>query len=317
MSDRLVTTVIPNWNLKADLAECLDSLRRVPYTPHRVIVVDNGSADGSPQLVEERYPWVSLVTLPENRGYAAALNVGVVKAVEADTDYVFALNNDTVVEPQSLGKLVEGLESEASIGIAAPKILYHDHRDMVYRLGDRIYSWLPIPLAFGPGWKDRPKFSGVEEYDYVSGCAMLIRSELFQEIGLFDTGFFMYYEDADFCRRARRAGYRIVSVGDAVIYHKASLSADKIRSSIVKTRARNRMRFYRRYEHGPHPWLTYTTLALVAAWRSFSGLVKGDRHLVKQYLEGLWEGWQESPPPVRYDRIDQLRTPEDQDKRSA
>ncbi len=308
MPDRLVITVIPNWNLKTDLGECLDSLSQSTYASHRVIVVDNGSTDGSPDFVKERYPWVSLIVLPENRGYAAALNAGIVKAVEQGANYVFALNNDTVVEKDAIATLVDVMASDESIAIAAPKILYHDHPATIYRLGDRIYPWLPLPLAFGQGWSDRPRFSGVMEFDYVTGCAMLVRTSLFLEIGLFDTGFFMYYEDADFCRRARRRSHRIVCVGDAVIYHKASLSAKKIGGSIVKTRARNRVRFYRRYRHGPHPWLTYVALALVAAWRSFFGLLTRQGHLVKQYLQGLREGWQESPPPVRYDRASEVET---------
>jgi len=310
MADGLVTTVIPNWNLKGDLAECLDSLRQTSYSPHRVIVVDNGSTDGSPDLIEKEYPWVSLLVLPQNRGYAAALNVGIAEALEESADYVFALNNDTVVEADALGRLVEILASDESIGIAAPKILYYDHPETIYRLGDRIYPWLPLPWAFGEGWTDHPRLDDVVEYDYVTGCAMLIRSDLFREIGLFDTGFFMYYEDADFCRRAQRRGHRIVCVGDAVIYHKAALSADKIKSSIVRTRARNRIRFYRRYPHGPHPWLTYATLAFIAAWRSLSGLLKGNGHLVKQYLQGLWEGWHETPPPVRFAEAHQPETSE-------
>jgi hypothetical protein len=307
----LVITIIPNWNLRTDLGECLNSLQESTYADHRVIVVDNGSIDGSPEFVREQYPWVSLIALRENRGYAAALNVGIISALKQGAEYVFALNNDTVVEAETLARLVEILESDESIAIAAPKILYYDHPTTIYRLGDRIYPLLPLPLAFGQGWSDGPRFSDVTEYDYVTGCAMLIRASLFRDIGLFDTGFFMYYEDADFCRRARSRGHRIICVGDTVIYHKASLSANKIRHSIIRTRARNRVRFYRRYPHGPHPWLTYLALGLVAVWRSFSGLMSGQGALVRRYLLGLWEGWREPPPPVRYDGSGEFETTRD------
>ena len=97
---------------------------------------------------------------------------------------------------------------------------------------------------------------------------MLIRVSLFREIGLFDVGFFLFYEDADFCRRVRDHGYRIICDGNTIIYHKANLSTGKDRSLPVGL-ARNRVRFYRRYRHGPSPWLTYLVIAGVALWRVF------------------------------------------------
>lgn len=300
MANALVVTVIPNWNLKKDLGECLDSLQKVSYSPHQVIVVDNGSTDGSPDFVTVQYPWVHLISLPENRGYAAALNAGIARALEWGAEYVLALNNDTVVEPGALTRLVEVLASDETIGVAAPKLLYYDHPERIYSLGDRTYRWLPVPLSFGRRWRDRSLFTGVLEFDYVTGCAMLIRSRVFREIGLFDTSFFMYYEDADFCRRVRQHGYRIVCVGDAIIYHKAALSANTNKVFLHRIRARNRVRFYRRYRHGPHPWLTYLVLILVALYRSAADILRGRNQLVKAYLEGLWEGWHEPSQEPRY-----------------
>jgi len=293
MTSSLVVTVIPNWNLKADLGECLDSLSRVTYSPHRVVVVDNGSTDGSPDFVTARYPWAHLIVLPQNRGYAAALNAGIVHALGLGADYILALNNDTVVETEALTRLVEVLASEETIGVAAPKVLYYDHPERIYSLGDRIYCWLPLPLGFGRRWRDQPRLRGVMEFDYVTGCAMLIRSSLFQEVGLFDTSYFMYYEDADFCRRTQIRNHRIVCVGDAIVYHKAARSTSKNKTLLVRIRARNRVRFYRRYRHGPHPLLTFVALGIVALWRSLAGVLKGQSHLVKSYLQGLWEGWRE------------------------
>lgn len=293
----LVTTIIPNWNLKDDLGECLDSLSHITYANHQIIVVDNGSNDGSVDFVKRRYPWVTLIALPQNQGYAAALNAGIVRALEQGSSYVFALNNDTIVEPDVLTKLVTVIKSDSSIGIAAPKVLYYDDPNRIYRLGDRKYRYLPLPVGFGNKWRDRHKFSGIMEFDYVSGCAMLIRASLFRVLGLFDTSFFMYYEDADFCRRAKEHDYRIVCVGDVVIYHKASLSAKKEKITISYIRARNRVRFYRRYKHGLHPVLTYITLAIVALWRTLLGLIRGQSEMVRAYLQGLWDGSHDSSPP--------------------
>src|SRR6266545_2070827 len=258
MAHAQVITVIPHWNLKKDLAECLDSLQRIAYPAHQVVVVDNASTDGSVEFLREQYPWVHMIGLPQNGGFAVAL-----------------------------------MDAEPSIGVVAPKVLYYDHPELIYRLGDRMYRWLPLPIGFGTKWRDHPRYTGVMEFDYVSGCAMLIRATLFHEIGLFDPTYFMYYEDADFCRRVRAHRYRIVCLGDAVLYHKTSLSAKKDPALICRIRARNRVRFYRRFPHGPHPWLTYLALTLIAIWRLVADVIRGRRDLLKPYLLGLRDGWRE------------------------
>src|SRR5690606_20751009 len=251
---------IPHWNLKDDLLECLHSLQRTTYAHHQVVVVDNGSTNGSPELLEREYPWVQLIRLPENRGYSGAVNAGIEYALAVEADFVFVLNNDTVVPPDTIGSLVDAFSGDPAIGIVAPKILYYDRPDRVFSLGDRSYRLLPMPRGFGYTQRDRPDFAGIMEFDYVPACAMLIRTDLFHHVGFFDVTYFMYYEDADFCRRARDRGYRVLCQADAVIYHKASLSADKNKTVISRVRARNRVRFYRQYRHGPHPWCTYLCL---------------------------------------------------------
>jgi GT2 family glycosyltransferase len=300
LSSALLVTVVPNWNLKADLAECLDWLRRASYSPHQIIVVDNGSTDGSVELVAANYPDVILIALPENRGYAAALNAGIMRALAMGAEYVSALNNDTLVPAEAWTKLVSLLAQDATIGIAAPKILYLNHPDRLFSLGDRVYPWLPVPRAFGYKWKDRPSLAHVMEFDYVTGCAMLLRASLFLEIGLFDVGFFLFYEDSDFCRRVRDHGYRIICDGSTGIYHKASLSTGKDRVFTSRIRARNRVRFYRRYRHGPSPWLTYLVLAIVALWRVLIYTFTRRQQLIAPYLNGLLEGWREPPSMPQY-----------------
>ncbi len=300
MLDDLLITVVPNWNLKTDLIECLESLRRVSYAPHRIIVVDNGSTDGSAEMIPTDYPDVILIALPENWGYAAALNAGIVRALALGAVYVVALNNDTVVPFDTFSRLVSRMAQDPGISIVAPKILYYSHPDLIFSLGDRMYRWLPVPRGYGYKWKDSPSLARSMEFDYVTGCAMLIRASLFREIGLFDTGFFLFYEDGDFCRRARDRGGRIVCDGSTVIYHKASLSTGKDRTLTSRIRACNRVRFYRRHRHGPSPFLTYLVLAVVALWRIITYAFSGQRQLVTPYLQGLLEGWREDPVPPQY-----------------
>ncbi len=291
MSYPILVSIVVNWNLKKELGECLDSLCQVDYPGHKIVVVDNGSTDDSAAFVATHYPDVKLIVLSQNQGYAAGLNAGISYALEQGASYVFLLNNDTLVEKNAVSRLIEVLESNPEIGIASPKIILYHSRDRIFGLGDRIYPFLPLPVGFGYGKRDSPKYHKIMEFDYVTGCAMMVRSEIFRKVGLFDTSYFMYYEDADFCRRVHDYGYRIVCVGHAIIYHKFARSTAQNKTQMVRIRARNRIRFYRRYKHGPHPWLTYGALGLIAIWRCLLNFLKGRGWWIRPYLQGLWEGW--------------------------
>ncbi len=297
----LVITVIPNWNLKKDLGECLDSLRQSAYPANQVVVVDNGSADGSLEFVRANYPEVCCLALPENCGYAAALNTGIEYGLTKNPGYIFALNNDTIVEPDCIAILVKTLEADPSIGMAAPKILLYNQLDHLYGLGDRRYRWLPMPVGFGYRQKDSPRVSGLLDFDYVTGCAQMIRAGAIRTAGLYDTSFFMYCEDSDFCRRVRDHNFRIVCVTAAVLYHKAAVSTDKDKAANIFLRARNRVRFYRRYRHGPLPALTYLAIGATALWRTAGFVRQGRQDLARSYWQGLRQGWREPLPPPEYD----------------
>jgi len=294
MSKPHVISVIVNWNGKEDLRECLDSLAHVEYEPFSILVVDNGSSDGSVVFVSTHYPSVDIISLPHNHGYAFGLNKGVLMALEKKPDYIFILNNDTVIEPLAISRLIDVMESEKTVGIAAPKVLCYDQPTKVYSLGTRSYRWLPLPVNFGYKKHDRLSYNRIMEFDYVTGCAMMVRSEIFHEVGLFDTSYYMYYEDADFCRRVRERGYRIVCVGDAVVYHKGARSTGRNKSLFTRIRARNRIWFYRRYRHGPHPWITYGALWLLALLHSVRYIKKRNWELIIPYWQGFLEGWYKS-----------------------
>ena len=178
-----VVTVVPNWNFAADLAQCLDSLAASTYLDHAVIVVDNASSDDSIPYLQQNYPQVTAVALPENRGYAAALNVGIACALAQGAGYVFALNNDTLVPAETIGRLVDVVKQEKDIGVVAPKILNHRHPGTLYSLGDRRSPWLPLPRAYGYGWRDQPGLTDLMEFDYVTGSRCSFPRASFQMSG--------------------------------------------------------------------------------------------------------------------------------------
>lgn len=290
MGHRRLMTVVPNWNLKKDLGECIDSLLS-SQVDQEIIVVDNASTDGSVEYIREKYPNVVLIALDENIGYAGALNAGIRYALGKGTDYVLCINSDTIFPAETIERLIQRMESDERIGVLTPKVLHYDHPEVVYTLGSKSFPWMPLPVEYGRRKPDQPGYRGFLEYDYVSACAIIVRASVFQAIGLFNEAFFMYYEDNDFCRRARDAGFRIGCDGDAVIFHKVSLSAKKQADRITYTRARNRVWFYRRYRHGPSPLLTMLVLLLVALWASIRNVLGGNMGWLRAYWRGFVEGW--------------------------
>jgi GT2 family glycosyltransferase len=190
--------------------------------------------------------------------------------------------------------MVTVAESEPSVGIVAPKILYYSDRKRIWYLGDRRHRWLPIPLSIGRGAIDKGQWTGPQSVDYVSGCCMLVKRSIFRKIGLFDSQYFMYYEDADFCRRVREAGFKILCVPEAKMWHKVSLSAMKDRPRTRYLKARNRILFYRKYAHGPHPWLTAFWLGLSVLKMTVIDAWRGDRELIACQWRGFLDGYREA-----------------------
>lgn len=297
MSSPFVIVVIPNYNLINDLAECLDSIKISNYDNLLTIVVDNGSTDDSLKVLKESYPWVKMIRSEENLGYAGALNLGLRQGLSLGGEYFLAMNNDTIVPPDMIRQLVNVMESDQNLGMSAPKVLYYDDPKITFSLGDKIYPLLPVPVRFGRKKKDKKHAEGVLEFDYLFGCALFIRRELVEKIGLFDTSYFMFFEDADYCRRARLAGFKLGRVLDASLLHKASLSVKRQRPLMVYLRARNRSRFYRRYKHGLHPIFTFLVLLLGSLWKMALFLLRGDFSAIKPYVKGAIQGLFE-PLPV-------------------
>ena len=294
----LVVAVIANWNLRKDLLECLESLYKTDYPNMHVIVVDNNSTDDSIVCVQKQFPQTQLIKRNENGGYAAALNDGIRAGSVLNPDFFLVLNNDTLVPSETLGKLVDTMLSDTQIAISAPKVIYHDHPERIFSLGDRIYSWFPLPVRIGRKAYDRPAYSKTMEFDYLFGCALLLRTQSLKQVGLFDTSFFMYYEDADLCRRMRDKGWKNVRVGSTIIRHKASLSSRLVPDEMVYLRARNRFWFYRRYHHGPHPALTYFALLLGSIRTVFIYLITGKKSQISPYVKCTRYGIKQPVPPL-------------------
>ncbi len=215
----MITVIIVNWNGRKFLPECLEGLRRQVYRDFSVILVDNGSQDGSTVFVSEHYPEVRIVALADNRGFAAANNVAL-RTVE--TEFVALLNNDAVPDPLWLKSLVEALEEHPQAGLAASKMLLYDRREMIDRAGDG-YTKAGAALLRGRGLS--ADGHGMREWVFgACAAAVLYRMAMLHDIGFFDEDFFLLYEDVDLSFRAQLKGYACLYVPEALVYHKSSSS---------------------------------------------------------------------------------------------
>lgn len=223
-ADKVVVVVL-NWNGLEDTLECLESVQKTDYPNFEVLVVDNGSVDGSPKAIREAFPQVTLLETGQNLGYAGGNNVGIRHALTDGADWVLLLNNDTVVDPAAVRALVGVGERYPQAGSLGSKIYSYGTANRVWYAGAEWRSEYATFIQIGEGQADGDgRFGRVEETAYASGCAMLVRADAFRRVGLFDPRFFLLFEENDWCYRARRLEYRCLFVPEARVWHKASAS---------------------------------------------------------------------------------------------
>lgn len=218
MKKPLVSIVILNWNGMEHLETCLPSVTTQSYENVEVIVVDNGSTDGSIEYVEQNFETVKLVCNETNVGFAEGNNIGI---RVASGDCIVVLNNDTEVDKDWISSFMKVANEHPEVGMLACKILSYYDRKQIDCVGHLIY---PDGLSRGRGRGeiDEGQYDKIVEVAFPSGCAALYRREMLEQIGLFDKDFFIYVEDSDLGIRGRLAGWKCLYVPDAVVYHKYS-----------------------------------------------------------------------------------------------
>ncbi len=217
MTTPLISIVIVNWNGERFLKACLDSVYAQGYPALEVIVVDNGSKDGSIALIKEGFPEAVLLEYPTNLGFAAGNN----RAIEQATgEFILTLNNDTELAAGFLESLVaSAVASSPDVGMWAPKILSMSKRDEIDSVGGLLVYGDCLAKGRGRLEIDSGQYDREEEVFFPSACAALYRKSMLDKIGLFDEDFFAYCEDTDLGLRARLAGFTALSVPGGVVYH--------------------------------------------------------------------------------------------------
>jgi len=216
----LVSVILLNWNGVHLLPTCLESLRAQTLQDFEIITPDNGSTDGSLELLAARYPEVQVIRFPRNIGFCLAMNAGM---SAARGEFVFALNNDTELDPRCLEEVAAAMRADAKVGIAATKMIYYDDPSLINSAG-LACNWEGIVVDIGRLRPDDEWFDRRREVLAACAGACLYRKAMLDDVGLFDPDFFISYEDIDIGWRAQLAGWRAVYVPTAVVKHREGVT---------------------------------------------------------------------------------------------
>lgn len=271
---KTMSVIVLSWNGVQLTRETLDSLARcgVPqgWRSH-VIVVDNASTDGSAGAIANEYPAVELIALAENRRFAGGNNVGLTHALAAGADAVMLLNNDVQADPALYERLLLALEQEPRVGAVAPLIYHAAPSDLIWYAGGVCNTAFAHTAHRGLRTRDRGQYRAAEDTGYLTGCCLLATREAWQKVGMLDERYFIYAEDADWCLRARAAGFRLLFVPTARLWHQVSASSGG----------------------GSNPWKIYQRLR--ANWTMWSRHARGlaritwaPAFLAQQCVLALW-----------------------------
>jgi len=214
-----ILTIILNFNRPDKTVGSLVSLSTSDYPNNHVVVLDANAKKRIPQEIIDNFPWVEFKCIEENKGYAGNNNFGINYAIEKGAEWIFILNDDTVVAPDCLSNLVSGSGNEMNVGIVGPLILHGDETSIIQSAGG-IFDNFWHPIHRGMNEEDKGQFVNIDEVSWVNGCGFLCNAKIFKEsLIYFDENFYLYNEEVDLCFRARAAGWKILFNPHAKLWH--------------------------------------------------------------------------------------------------
>ena len=291
-----VGVVIVNHNLKDSLRETLQSFKKINYPDVTIVVSDNASKDGSVEMVRTEFPDVHLLAHETEHGYARAASLGM-DFLSGKTKYIFSTTNDVIVDPEMLNVLVDHAEQNPKAGVLGAKIYFFDRPDILWSAGGRVHPLHGHSYHFGWERKDGPRYDQVRECDYVTGCGYLLRSEVLKKIGYFKEDLIFYSEDADLCYRFHEAGYQVLFIPGAKMWHKTSTTLARNRPLQLHYSTRNGLYLIQQHRIGFYPLSLWVHLwvvspfkmllfALMGRWKNSVGIWRG----IRDWRRGKY-GW--------------------------
>lgn len=297
--DKLIYAIVLNWNNYADTRECIESIRMSSYSITQIVLVDNASNDGSIEQLQGDYAEdtaLHIIRNEANYGFARGVNVGIRYAFACGADFVFLLNSDAIIDRRCIQVLASSLEANAMVGIAGPRIFYHAHPDRIWQGGGYL-SLIKTGVVNPEKNRLRPpsaeQIEEIKEVGFLTACAMLIKSQVVEKVGLFDEDFFFYGEDVDFCIRVTRAGFKLLYVPQAKSWHKIkNIAKDRTSPFVMYHLARSRLLVLRK--NFSIVYFAYGLLVHLILYTPYRMLqiMWGSRSLsaAKAWTKGTWDG---------------------------
>lgn len=293
-----VGVVLVNWNGIGDTLDVLGQLDQIEGPPLQRLVVDNGSSDGSVATLRRERPDVELLETGNNLGFAAGNLVGIRHLVEKhDCEWILLLNTDVEVDKGFLPPLLASC-LDGEVGAVGPKICFHDPPDLIWAAGGRLRLRETVTEEFGIRQPDGPKWDEAKNVSYLTTCCLLVPRDVLERVGLFDPVFFIGVEDADWCRRALDAGFRLRYVPESRIWHKVATSTGGSYTPFKTFHTGRSNALYARRHFRPPAlsiFLIANAAALVGAF--FRELSRGNVKAVASKAKGLWSGLRDPLPP--------------------
>jgi GT2 family glycosyltransferase len=225
ISKKTVAIIVVNWNGFAFTKACLSSLRKINYPNFQVLLIDNASIRPEGEDLKREFPEIHLIQANSNLGFTGGNNLGIRHAMSQGFDYVLLLNNDTVVEPDFLDGLVHFLDINPSYAAVQPKIRFALDKNKIWNAGGGYFKPLEMSWSVGIGKKDEGQFDVARNIPWITGCAILVKSDAIREAGMLDEDFFAYYEDVEWSFRFRKKDLKLFYLPQSIIYHVAGASS--------------------------------------------------------------------------------------------
>lgn len=242
-----LSIILVNYNGSRDTIECVRSIEESNFGEFEIIIVDNGSQAGTVEQLRAACPHCTVIGVEENIGFAAGNNIGLKEALERGGSRFLLLNNDTTIDASALSRLMKALESSDRVGIVGAKIRYFSSRNKIWYAGGILSLGSGSFHHRGIGEEDLGQYDLGGETQYVTGCCLLFRRQVVDKIGFLDESYFAYLEDADFCVRARKAGFSILYEPHALVYHKVSSTSARDSPVYLYLNLRNKILFLHKH----------------------------------------------------------------------
>lgn len=293
--------VVLNWNSREMTAQCIHSLLAMEGSFH-ILVVDNGSRDGSVEYLRNRFPQIRVVANRRNLGFAAGCNVGIRQGLAEAADYILLVNNDTVMDSGLLRELTAEAERNPKAGIVSPKIYYFDPRDAIWWVGGTYSRWIGLARHVDLRKQDTGRHDTPRDLDWATGCVMLLRSDALRVCGMFDEQFFGNGEDLDLSLRMRELGYVVRYVPAARVWHREGIDYKKNVGEHARSFTLVRNLLWVMHKHAkPYHWLTFGPIfgGYYLPKMMVRFVLRGDFRSCWAMAQGVMAFWEMSLHPER------------------